>query len=231
MTTSISTAVVLMFLARIGPSDAFFPGSERSLVRCDSWTEAGVALRQREVPAALVESVGLSPCDGWRHAREGDSTVVLNLDAPREKNIKAASIALDFLDEDVLPGLIELAERYREVQEFAAGRSEASSNVRCRVTVASGKARTAPCPKVHTDNTLLRCLVPVMGPGTVFFPTPSFLGSLDNKESGAVATQAGSALLLKGRLWPTGSAAHHKSPDPVDSTRILVSLDRLEDFL
>ncbi|KAJ1463218.1 hypothetical protein M885DRAFT_504817 [Pelagophyceae sp. CCMP2097] len=116
------------------------------------------------------------------------------------------------------------------------------SEVRVRATISSGGA---PCPKLHTDDIVLRCVVAFAGPATVVAPfakPPSRLQRLvpasialpalfsSPADDAEVSPELGDALLMKGSRWGPGHAPIlHRSPMPTDAKRILVSFDRLCD--
>lgn len=209
--------------------------THESLARSASWTDAGFMLRQNEISAAVVEGGGRSIAtrDIWNRVREGDARVVFDMKAARDINLAAAEDKMlplfnEAIDaKTVAPRILDLAELYEEVLNLSIETAaDYSSGIRCRITVAEGVRRTAPCPKVHTDNVLLRCIVPITGPGTVYVEEPP----IPFTPAAFVPTSVGDALLLKGRQWPTGRPAKHRSPDPIEGQRVLLVLDRYHDF-
>ncbi|KAJ8598785.1 hypothetical protein CTAYLR_010184 [Chrysophaeum taylorii] len=197
----------------------------------NDWAEAGKDLRHRSVSAAIVVDGGapLVQHEVWGCAREGDANLLFDLSLPRDYNLGTAELSLASLWDpadaaQVAPQLLDLAERYAAVLEAATGNR--TTLVRLRVTVATGARCTAPCPKIHADNVLMRCLVPVAGPGTVC--VKSAFGLFGYSET-LVPTAPGDVLFLKGRLWPQARPGRHRSPDPTEDTRILLAIDRHED--
>ena len=79
-----------------------------------------------------------------------------------------------------------------------------------KATVTTGKKMTQ-CPKLHADLVTVRCLVTLMGPGTVVVDRPFSLPSDDEcPDSAFYNANPGDALLLKGRK--TSNPARHRSP-------------------
>lgn len=228
--------IVVIFMT-LNCSEGFTPTlfqARESLARTASWSDAGLILRQNEISAAVVEGGGatIATREMWNRVREGDVRVVFDVKAPRDINLAAAEARMRSLFHEaidaktVVPRMLDIAELYAEVLNLSAETAgDYSTGIRCRVTVAEGVGRTAPCPKIHTDNVLLRCIVPISGPGTVYVeesPNPF-------TPAAYVPTSPGDALLLKGRQWPSGRPAKHRSPDPIDGCRVLLVLDRYQD--
>ena len=116
--------------------------------------------------------------------------------------------------------------RARAVKDFLKMRlgTSAPLGVRIRATVGRGSRSTSPCPKLHTDDVVLRCLCVLDGAGTL-------VASGDGRDAECVSPNQGDAVLLKGRRWPFwAQPAWHKSPAASDEIRVLLAVDRLADL-
>lgn len=193
-----------------------------NLARTASWTDA--SLRERSVSSMIIEGGGesVASLEAWARVEPGMVEMLVG-DTISPAEVGASLAPLWDTAEDaaaVVPAVVDLAHDYRRALE-AAGQD--AGTVRVKLNIADGLA-AAPCPRVHTDNVLLRCLVTVRGPATVVMqPTPLFF------DDSAVSPRPGDALLLKGRLWADSRPARHRSPDAIDGRRIVLSLDRLQD--
>ena len=87
----------------------------------------------------------------------------------------------------------------------------------------------APCPKIHTDNVQLRCIIAATGPGTVVVDRGELPDDDKLPDTAFFQTQTGDALLLRGRK-NLNSPARHRSPQSTDR-RVLLSLDAASDHL
>mmetsp|Transcript_11776 Transcript_11776/g.38749 ORF Transcript_11776/g.38749 Transcript_11776/m.38749 type:complete len:209 (+) Transcript_11776:109-735(+) len=179
------------------------------VARC--WKEASELLKSS--PAVVVKNA-LSPeaQDAWRAASCGDVRVTdirqglaeLFHEEPPEVVVKeaegvAASFATHFLDGD---------------------------DVRFRASVAD--CCHSPCPKIHTDNVEVRCLLAANGPGTIVVDRVQ-LPFDDSLPDGAFyQAKAGDALLLKGSKRGA-PGARHRSPRPTEERRVLLVFDCLSD--
>ena len=185
------------------------------VVRTRSWEEAGRLLNERSVRAVVVENaVSLDIQKAWAQARSGE------VRGPAGTLRETLSAVCE--DEEVLENAEALA---RDFGTHAVG----GDQTRFKAAVATNERAMQPCPKIHTDDVSVRCLIAAVGPGTVVVDR-AFLLPFDDRlpDSAFFQANTGDALLLKGRKW--GLAARHRSPKNHQSNkRVLLSMDRLDD--
>mmetsp|Transcript_11901 Transcript_11901/g.16124 ORF Transcript_11901/g.16124 Transcript_11901/m.16124 type:complete len:233 (+) Transcript_11901:34-732(+) len=209
---------------------------QRKVVETRSWEEARSFLEKRSVSSVIIK-------DGFAHLIPSSvlnqcSATDLSFNLQKDDDIESLQSYLKknlsqqfFQDKD----LQKLLNGYRKV-------TQTDKSIRFRLLIADSDTRMVqPCPRLHTDNVYLRCLIPVLGAGTVVTDrSPPFLFDDNLPDSAFYKTSPGDILLLKGRKFGQGSSpAYHRSPIPIDNDlqretrrkRILLSLDRLEDLL
>ena len=205
----------------------------------NDWGAVPELLKRREVSAVFVEDAASLIDVNWSTALEGAAEVVVECDCCVED--VAATLTEAFWPDDAsyasqaAPGFVQLARRFDE----CLGAASDGSRVRVRATVAVGGRATQPCPRLHTDDVVLRGLVVLEGSPTVvapgarldvdhLLPTWALKADPDGEE---LSPPPGAACLLKGRRWPGlfAPAAAHRSPAPTEGRRVLLALDRLCD--
>ena len=203
------------------------------------WGAVPELLKRREVSAVFVEDAASLIDVNWSTALEGAAEVVVECDCCVED--VASTLTEAFWPDDAsyaskaAPGLVQLARRFDE----CLGAASDGGRVRVRATVAVGGRATQPCPRLHTDDVVLRGLVVLEGSPTVvapgarldvdhLLPTWALKADPDGEE---LSPPPGAACLLKGRRWPGlfAPAAAHRSPAPTEGRRVLLALDRLCD--
>ena len=203
------------------------------------WGAVPELLKRREVSAVFVEDAASLIDVNWSTALEGAAEVVVECDCCVED--VASTLTEAFWPDEAsyaeraAPGLVQLARRFDE----CLGAASDGSRVRVRATVAVGGRATQPCPRLHTDDVVLRGLVVLEGSPTVvapgarldvdhLLPTWALKAAPDGDE---ISPPPGAACLLKGRRWPGlfAPAAAHRSPAPTEGRRVLLALDRLCD--
>ena len=205
----------------------------------NDWGAVPELLKRREVSAVFVEDAASLIDVNWSTALEGSAEVVVECDCCVED--VASTLTEAFWPDDAsyaskaAPGLVQLARRFDE----CLGAASDGGRVRVRATVAVGGRATQPCPRLHTDDVVLRGLVVLEGSPTVvapgarldvdhLLPTWALKAAPDGDE---ISPPPGAACLLKGRRWPGlfAPAAAHRSPAPTEGRRVLLALDRLCD--
>ena len=205
----------------------------------NDWRAVPEMLKRREVSAVFVEDAASLIDVNWSTALEGSAEVVVECDCCVED--VASTLTEAFWPDDAsyaskaAPGLVQLARRFDE----CLGAASDGGRVRVRATVAVGGRATQPCPRLHTDDVVLRGLVVLEGSPTVvapgarldvdhLLPTWALKAAPDGDE---ISPPPGAACLLKGRRWPGlfAPAAAHRSPAPTEGRRVLLALDRLCD--
>ena len=205
----------------------------------NDWGAVPELLKRREVSAVFVEDAASLIDVNWSTALEGAAEVVVECDCCVED--VASTLTEAFWPDEAsyaeraAPGLVQLARRFDE----CLGAASDGSRVRVRATVAVGGRATQPCPRLHTDDVVLRGLVVLEGSPTVvapgarldvdhLLPTWALKAAPDGDE---ISPPPGAACLLKGRRWPGlfAPAAAHRSPAPTEGRRVLLALDRLCD--
>ena len=203
------------------------------------WGAVPELLTRREVSAVFVEDAASLIDVNWSTALEGAAEVVVECDCCVED--VASTLTEAFWPDDAsyasqaAPGFVQLARRFDE----CLGAASDGGRVRVRATVAVGGRATQPCPRLHTDDVVLRGLVVLEGSPTVvapgarldvdhLLPTWALKAAPDGDE---ISPPPGAACLLKGRRWPGlfAPAAAHRSPAPTEGRRVLLALDRLCD--
>ncbi len=203
------------------------------------WRAVPELLKRREVSAVFVEDAASLIDVNWSTALEGAAEVVVECDCCVED--VASTLTEAFWPDDAsyasqaAPGFVQLARRFDE----CLGAASDGGRVRVRATVAVGGRATQPCPRLHTDDVVLRGLVVLEGSPTVvapgarldvdhLLPTWALKAAPDGDE---ISPPPGAACLLKGRRWPGlfAPAAAHRSPAPTEGRRVLLALDRLCD--
>ena len=203
------------------------------------WGAVPELLKRREVSAVFVEDAASLIDVNWSTALEGAAEVVVECDCCVED--VASTLTEAFWPDDAsyasqaAPGFVQLARRFDE----CLGAASDGGRVRVRATVAVGGRATQPCPRLHTDDVVLRGLVVLEGSPTVvapgarldvdhLLPTWALKAAPDGDE---ISPPPGAACLLKGRRWPGlfAPAAAHRSPAPTEGRRVLLALDRLCD--
>ena len=203
------------------------------------WGAVPELLKRREVSAVFVEDAASLIDVNWSTALEGAAEVVVECDCCVED--VASTLTEAFWPDEAsyaeraAPGLVQLARRFDE----CLGAASDGGRVRVRATVAVGGRATQPCPRLHTDDVVLRGLVVLEGSPTVvapgarldvdhLLPTWALKADPDGEE---LSPPPGAACLLKGRRWPGlfAPAAAHRSPAPTEGRRVLLALDRLCD--
>ena len=204
------------------------------------WGAVPELLKRREVSAVFVEDAASLIDVNWSTALEGAAEVVVECDCCVED--VASTLTEAFWPDDAsyaskaAPGLVQLARRFDE----CLGAASDGSRVRVRATVAVGGRATQPCPRLHTDDVVLRGLVVLEGSPTVVAPgarldvdhlLPTWaLSNAADSDDDIVSPPPGAACLMKGRRWGLFSAAAaHRSPAPTEGRRVLLALDRLCD--
>ena len=205
----------------------------------NDWRAVPEILKRREVSAVFVEDAASLIDVNWSTALEGAAEVVVECDCCVED--VASTLTEAFWPDDAsyasqaAPGFVQLARRFDE----CLGAASDGGRVRVRATVAVGGRATQPCPRLHTDDVVLRGLVVLEGSPTVvapgarldvdhLLPTWALKAAPDGDE---ISPPPGAACLLKGRRWPGlfAPAAAHRSPAPTEGRRVLLALDRLCD--
>ena len=205
----------------------------------NDWGAVPEILKRREVSAVFVEDAASLIDVNWSTALEGAAEVVVECDCCVED--VASTLTEAFWPDEAsyaeraAPGLVQLARRFDE----CLGAASDGGRVRVRATVAVGGRATQPCPRLHTDDVVLRGLVVLEGSPTVvapgarldvdhLLPTWALKAAPDGDE---ISPPPGAACLLKGRRWPGlfAPAAAHRSPAPTEGRRVLLALDRLCD--
>ena len=206
----------------------------------NDWRAVPEILKRREVSAVFVEDAASLIDVNWSTALEGAAEVVVECDCCVED--VASTLTEAFWPEDAsyaskaAPGLVALARRFDE----CLGAASDGGRVRVRATVAVGGRATQPCPRLHTDDVVLRGLVVLEGSPTVVAPgarldvdhlLPTWaLSNAADSDDDIVSPPPGAACLMKGRRWGLFSAAAaHRSPAPTEGRRVLLALDRLCD--
>ena len=204
------------------------------------WGAVPELLKRREVSAVFVEDAASLIDVNWSTALEGAAEVVVECDCCVED--VASTLTEAFWPDEAsyaeraAPGLVQLARRFDE----CLGAASDGSRVRVRATVAVGGRATQPCPRLHTDDVVLRGLVVLEGSPTVVAPgarldvdhlLPTWaLSNAADSDDDIVSPPPGAACLMKGRRWGLFSAAAaHRSPAPTEGRRVLLALDRLCD--
>jgi len=204
------------------------------------WGAVPELLKRREVSAVFVEDAASLIDVNWSTALEGAAEVVVECDCCVED--VASTLTEAFWPDDAsyaskaAPGLVQLARRFDE----CLGAASDGGRVRVRATVAVGGRATQPCPRLHTDDVVLRGLVVLEGSPTVVAPgarldvdhlLPTWaLSNAADSDDDIVSPPPGAACLMKGRRWGLFSAAAaHRSPAPTEGRRVLLALDRLCD--
>ena len=204
------------------------------------WGAVPELLKRREVSAVFVEDAASLIDVNWSTALEGAAEVVVECDCCVED--VASTLTEAFWPDDAsyaskaAPGLVALARRFDE----CLGAASDGGRVRVRATVAVGGRATQPCPRLHTDDVVLRGLVVLEGSPTVVAPgarldvdhlLPTWaLSNAADSDDDIVSPPPGAACLMKGRRWGLFSAAAaHRSPAPTEGRRVLLALDRLCD--
>ena len=206
----------------------------------NDWRAVPELLKRREVSAVFVEDAASLIDVNWSTALEGAAEVVVECDCCVED--VASTLTEAFWPDDAsyaskaAPGLVQLARRFDE----CLGAASDGGRVRVRATVAVGGRATQPCPRLHTDDVVLRGLVVLEGSPTVVAPgarldvdhlLPTWaLSNAADSDDDIVSPPPGAACLMKGRRWGLFSAAAaHRSPAPTEGRRVLLALDRLCD--
>ena len=206
----------------------------------NDWGAVPEILKRREVSAVFVEDAASLIDVNWSTALEGAAEVVVECDCCVED--VASTLTEAFWPDDAsyasqaAPGFVQLARRFDE----CLGAASDGSRVRVRATVAVGGRATQPCPRLHTDDVVLRGLVVLEGSPTVVAPgarldvdhlLPTWaLSNAADSDDDIVSPPPGAACLMKGRRWGLFSAAAaHRSPAPTEGRRVLLALDRLCD--
>ena len=206
----------------------------------NDWRAVPELLRRREVSAVFVEDAASLIDVNWSTALEGAAEVVVECDCCVED--VASTLTEAFWPDDAsyaskaAPGLVQLARRFDE----CLGAASDGGRVRVRATVGVGGRATQPCPRLHTDDVVLRGLVVLEGSPTVVAPgarldvdhlLPTWaLSNAADSDDDIVSPPPGAACLMKGRRWGLFSAAAaHRSPAPTEGRRVLLALDRLCD--
>ena len=206
----------------------------------NDWRAVPEMLKRREVSAVFVEDAASLIDVNWSTALEGAAEVVVECDCCVED--VASTLTEAFWPDDAsyaskaAPGLVALARRFDE----CLGAASDGGRVRVRATVAVGGRATQPCPRLHTDDVVLRGLVVLEGSPTVVAPgarldvdhlLPTWaLSNAADSDDDIVSPPPGAACLMKGRRWGLFSAAAaHRSPAPTEGRRVLLALDRLCD--
>ena len=204
------------------------------------WGAVPEMLKRREVSAVFVEDAASLIDVDWSTALEGSAEVVVECDCCVED--VASTLTEAFWPDDAsyaskaAPGLVALARRFDE----CLGAASDGGRVRVRATVGVGGRATQPCPRLHTDDVVLRGLVVLEGSPTVVAPgarldvdhlLPTWaLSNAADSDDDIVSPPPGAACLMKGRRWGLFSAAAaHRSPAPTEGRRVLLALDRLCD--
>ena len=204
------------------------------------WGAVPELLKRREVSAVFVEDAASLIDVNWSTALEGSAEVVVECDCCVED--VASTLTEAFWPDDAsyaskaAPGLVALARRFDD----CLGAASDGGRVRVRATVAVGGRATQPCPRLHTDDVVLRGLVVLEGSPTVVAPgarldvdhlLPTWaLSNAADSDDDIVSPPPGAACLMKGRRWGLFSAAAaHRSPAPTEGRRVLLALDRLCD--
>ena len=204
------------------------------------WGAVPELLKRREVSAVFVEDAASLIDVNWSTALEGAAEVVVECDCCVED--VASTLTEAFWPDDAsyaskaAPGLVQLARRFDE----CLGAASDGGRVRVRATVGVGGRATQPCPRLHTDDVVLRGLVVLEGSPTVVAPgarldvdhlLPTWaLSNAADSDDDIVSPPPGAACLMKGRRWGLFSAAAaHRSPAPTEGRRVLLALDRLCD--
>ena len=209
----------------------------------NDWGAVPDLLRRREVSAVFVEdAASMIDGAGWATAQEGAAEIVVDCGCDCCVEDASATLAEAFWPDDAsyaskaAPGLVQLARRFDE----CLGAASDGGRVRVRATVAVGGRATQPCPRLHTDDVVLRGLVVLEGSPTVVAPgarldvdhlLPTWaLSNAADSDDDIVSPPPGAACLMKGRRWGLFSAAAaHRSPAPTEGRRVLLALDRLCD--
>ena len=206
----------------------------------NDWRAVPEILKRREVSAVFVEDAASLIDVNWSTALEGAAEVVVECDCCVED--VASTLTEAFWPDDAsyasqaAPGFVQLARRFDE----CLGAASDGGRVRVRATVAVGGRATQPCPRLHTDDVVLRGLVVLEGSPTVVAPgarldvdhlLPTWaLSNAADSDDDIVSPPPGAACLMKGRRWGLFSAAAaHRSPAPTEGRRVLLALDRLCD--
>ena len=206
----------------------------------NDWRAVPELLKRREVSAVFVEDAASLIDVNWSTALEGAAEVVVECDCCVED--VASTLTEAFWPDDAsyaskaAPGLVALARRFDE----CLGAASDGGRVRVRATVGVGGRATQPCPRLHTDDVVLRGLVVLEGSPTVVAPgarldvdhlLPTWaLSNAADSDDDIVSPPPGAACLMKGRRWGLFSAAAaHRSPAPTEGRRVLLALDRLCD--
>ena len=206
----------------------------------NDWRAVPEILKRREVSAVFVEDAASLIDVNWSTALEGSAEVVVECDCCVED--VASTLTEAFWPDDAsyasqaAPGFVQLARRFDE----CLGAASDGGRVRVRATVAVGGRATQPCPRLHTDDVVLRGLVVLEGSPTVVAPgarldvdhlLPTWaLSNAADSDDDIVSPPPGAACLMKGRRWGLFSAAAaHRSPAPTEGRRVLLALDRLCD--
>ena len=208
----------------------------------NDWRAVPEILKRREVSAVFVEDAASLIDVNWSTALEGSAEVVVECDCCVED--VASTLTEAFWPDEAsyaeraAPGLVQLARRFDE----CLGAASDGGRVRVRATVAVGGRATQPCPRLHTDDVVLRGLVVLEGSPTVVAPgarldvdhlLPTWaLSNAADSDDDIVSPPPGAACLMKGRRWGLFSAAAaHRSPAPTEGRRVLLALDRLCDVI
>ena len=204
------------------------------------WGAVPELLKRREVSAVFVEDAASLIDVNWSTALEGAAEVVVECDCCVED--VASTLTEAFWPDEAsyaeraAPGLVQLARRFDD----CLGAASDGGRVRVRATVGVGGRATQPCPRLHTDDVVLRGLVVLEGSPTVVAPgarldvdhlLPTWaLSNAADSDDDIVSPPPGAACLMKGRRWGLFSAAAaHRSPAPTEGRRVLLALDRLCD--
>jgi len=207
----------------------------------NDWGAVPELLKRREVSAVFVEdAASMIDGAGWATAQEGAAEIVVDCGCDCCVEDASATLAEAFWPdkasyaERAAPGFVQLARRFDD----CLGAASDGGRVRVRATVAVGGRATQPCPRLHTDDVVLRGLVVLEGSPTVvapgarldvdhMLPTWALKAAPDGDE---ISPPPGAACLLKGRRWGLfAAAAAHRSPAPTEGRRVLLALDRLCD--
>ena len=209
----------------------------------NDWGAVPGLLKRREVSAVFVEdAASLIDGAGWATAQEGAAEIVVDCGCDCCVEDASATLAEAFWPDEApyaeraAPGLVQLARRFDD----CLGAASDGGRVRVRATVGVGGRATQPCPRLHTDDVVLRGLVVLEGSPTVVAPgarldvdhlLPTWaLSNAADSDDDIVSPPPGAACLMKGRRWGLFSAAAaHRSPAPTEGRRVLLALDRLCD--
>ena len=229
-------------LACSPPATAVLMTTATRAATTSDWGAVPELLKRREVSAVFVEDAASLIDVNWSTALEGAAEVVVECDCCVED--VASTLTEAFWPDDAsyaskaAPGLVQLARRFDD----CLGAASDGGRVRVRATVGVGGRATQPCPRLHTDDVVLRGLVVLEGSPTVVAPgarldvdhlLPTWaLSNAADSDDDIVSPPPGAACLMKGRRWGLFSAAAaHRSPAPTEGRRVLLALDRLCDVI